>query len=195
MRKCFLFFGILALFVVVSGCGSAGKSSGDVAADLDKYDVMNPKAEVQEGDFIYRLVSEQKEYPDGQSVILYGELEYVGDQSEMTIQHAASPFYFPIKEKVRGIDIPYPMPEPLVTTTLKKGEPLKTKYTGSGTYSEEDEKAYVEFMKDFIDNGFPEGYYIVHGYADFVVPKDASHEPDQYHIAAQVDFKVKSFTK
>ncbi|WP_338448056.1 hypothetical protein R4Z09_17625 [Niallia oryzisoli] len=191
MRKWLLFIWILALFVFVSGCGTEGKSSNHPEKELDHYDVVNMKAEVQEGDFIYRLVSEQKEYLDGQSVILYGELEYVGDQSEMTIQHATSPFYFPIEEKIRGIDIPYPMPEPLVTTTLKKGEPLRTEYTGGGAYSEEDKKAYVEFMKDFIENGFPTGYYIVNGYADFLVPKDGSQEPDKYYLEAQVDFKVK----
>jgi len=191
MKKWLVFISILAFFVIGSGCGTEGKSSKDVAGELDQYDVQNPNAEVKEGDFVYRLVSEQKVYPNGQSVTLYGELEYIGNEQEITIQHAASPFYFPIEEKIRGIDIPYPMPEPLVTTTLNKGEPLRVNYTGSGAYSEQDKKAYIEFMKDFIENGFPTGYYVVNGYADFMVPKDPNLEPDKYHLKAQVEFKVK----
>ncbi|KAA9021835.1 hypothetical protein F4V44_16455 [Niallia endozanthoxylica] len=176
----------------MGGCGTSGKSNEDLSEELDKYDVVHSKAEMQDGDFIYRLVSEQEEYADGQSVTLYAELEYIGEQSEVTIEHAASPFYFPMEEKIRGFEIPYPMPEPLVMTTLKKGEALRVSYTGSGAYSEDDEKAYVEFMKDFIKNGFPTGYYTVDGFADFWVQKnDHKNEPDRYHIEAQVDFKVK----
>jgi len=192
MKKWLVFTWVLALFVFIGGCGTSGKSNEDLSKELDKYDIAQSNAEVQDGDFIYRLVSKQEEYSDGQSVTLYGELEYVGEQSEVVIEHAASPFYFPMEEKIHGFDIPYPMPEPLVTTTLKKGEPLRVSYTGSGAYSENDEKAYVDFMKDFIENGFPTGFYIVNGFADFWVQKnDHNNEPDRYHIEAQVDFKVK----
>ncbi|WP_071394369.1 hypothetical protein [Bacillus tuaregi] len=193
LKKWLLFGGFLVLFVLVSGCGTAdGMSSDELSAELAKYDVVNSKSEVQNGDFIYRLVSEQKEYPNGQSVILFAELEYVGDQAEITIQHAASPFYFPMVEKIRGFDISYPMPEPLISTTLKKGEPLRIQYTGSGAYSEEDEMEFVKFMKDFMENGFPTGYYVVNGYADFLVPKeDPNQAPEKVLLEAQVDFKVK----
>lgn len=188
MRKILLFIGLL-LTLFVSGCG-AGNNSSDITSKVDSYDVVRTAAEVQEGYFVYRLVSEKETYSDSQSVKLYGELEYVGEQEEITIYHAASPFYFPMEEKVRGVEIPYPMPEPLGSTTLLKGKPFRVEYTGSGAYSEEDEKEYVKFMKDFIENGFPTGYYLVNGYADFFVQKETNREPDKYHLEAQIDFKV-----
>lgn len=166
-------------------------NNSDIALKVDSYDVVRTKAEVQEEDFIYRLVSEKEQYSDSNAVKVYGELEYIGEQEEITIYHAASPFYFPMEEKVRGIEIPYPMPEPLGSTTLTKGKPFQVEYTGSGAYSEEDEKEYVKFMKDFIENGFPTGYYLVDGYADFFVQKETNEEPDKYHLEVQIDFKVK----
>lgn len=189
MRKTLLCIGIL-LSLFVSGCGIKNDSS-DITSKVDSYDVVRTKAEVQEGDFIYRLISQREEYSDNKSVEVYGELEYVGTKEEITIYHAASPFYFPMEEKVRGIKIPYPMPEPLGSTTLIKGKPFQVEYTGSGAYSEEDEKEYVKFMKDFIENGFPTGYYLVDGYADFFVQRKANEEPDKYHLEAQIDFKIK----
>lgn len=107
----------------------------------------------------------------------------------VTIFHAASPFFFPMVEKIRGYEIPYGMNEPLLTTTLVRGEPLREAYTSSGGYSAEDEAEYVRFMKAFIEEGFPVGHYIVHGFADFYV-EAADGEMDTHRLEAQIDFVV-----
>ena len=46
-------------------------------------------------------------------------------------------------------------------------------------------------MKDFIQNGFPLGYYVVDGYADFFIETNPNKEPEKFHPTAQIDFKVK----
>jgi hypothetical protein len=188
MRKSALWISLLFV-LFVSGCGT--NHEDDILAELDNYDVRSVKDEVTEGDFIYRLYTEKEEYLGSEPIKIYAELEYIGEQDEITIFHAASPFYFPIEEKIRGIQIPYAMPQPLLNTTLKKGEPFRRAYTSSGAYSEKDEKEYKDFMKDFIQHGFPSGYYVVDGYADFFIKTNPNEEPQKFHPSAQIDFKVK----
>lgn len=45
-------------------------------------------------------------------------------------------------------------------------------------------------MKDFIENGFPPGYYVVDGYADFYIEGNPNEEPKTFHPTAQINFKV-----
>ncbi|MBO8171515.1 MAG: hypothetical protein H0Z33_06480 [Bacillaceae bacterium] len=160
---------------------------------MDDFQVQNTQDEVTEGDFTYRLVTEKKEYQQGEPVRIYAELVYTGDREEITIYHAASPFYFPMVEKTRGFTIDYPMEQPLVSTTLKKGEPIQKEYRRSGGYGSQDEKAYIDFMKSFLEEGFPAGYYVVNGFADFYVEWDENGEKVKrdYRIEAEIDFKVK----
>ncbi|RBW68845.1 hypothetical protein DS031_14890 [Bacillus taeanensis] len=156
------------------------------------------KAEVTEGDFVYRLVSEKEIYQDSEDVKLYAELEYVGDQEEIKIYHAASPFYFPIVEKTRNYNIEYAMNEPLLTTTLEKGKPFREEYRGGGAYGSQDEQDYVEFMKDFMENGFPVGEYTVNGFADFFIEanehdkkaEEKLEDKEKYKMQAQIEFEV-----
>ena len=188
MRKSTLWISLFFV-LILSGCSTNDEEA--MLAKLENYDVQSVKDEVTAGDFIYRLFTEKEEYLSNEAVKMYAELEYIGDQDEITIFHAASPFYFPIEEKIRGIQIPYPMPEPLLSTTLKKSQPFRQEYTSSGAYSEEDEKEYKDFMKDFIQNGFPLGYYVVDGFADFFIEINPNEEPQKFHPTAQIDFKVK----
>ena len=81
---------------------------------------MTTTAEVIEGDFIYRLVSEEAQYSEDDMVDVYAELEYIGELDEVTISHAASPFYFPMVEETRDYKIDYAMNEPLLYSTLIK---------------------------------------------------------------------------
>ncbi|MBD3921670.1 hypothetical protein H8B09_23085 [Paenibacillus sp. PR3] len=151
---------------------------------------MGSSAEVKDDDFVYRLVAETAEDQAADSVKLYAELEYVGDQDEVTITHAMSPFYFPMKETTRGYGIGYMMDQPLITTTLKKGEPLREEYHGSGGYSEDqDPKDYIQFIKDFGANGFLPGRYEVNGFADFNYLVGEKREP--HKLSATVVFTVK----
>ena len=178
------------LTLLLSSCTYELESDNEVTK-LDNYEVIKTMDEVTEGDFIYRLVTEKGEYLDNESVNIYAELEYIGDNEEITIYHAASPFFFPMVEKIRDYSIDYPMDEPLISTKLIKGKPLREEYKRSGGYSSQDEKEYVNFMKSFLDNGFPTGYYVVNGFADFYVQSNENGNKEKYNIKAQIDFKVK----
>ncbi len=181
--------GLVVIGLTACGTGNQGEKRSSVAAnDLDVYNVQQTTVEVTEGDFIYRLVSKKDHYKD-EEVQLYAELEYVGEKDEIAIYHAASPFYFPMKEEMRGFNINYPMNEPLVETILQQGEPYREEYQRSGWYSDQDEEEYQYFMKDFLENGFPNGYYIVNGFADFYVGPE-NEEKDMYRMEGQIDFKV-----
>jgi len=180
----------IMLTLLLSSCTYELESDNEVTK-LDNYEVIKTMDEVIEGDFIYRLVTEKGEYLDNESVNIYAELEYIGDNEEITIYHAASPFFFPMVEKIRDYSIDYPMDEPLISTKLIKGKPLREEYKRSGGYSSQDEKEYVNFMKSFLDNGFPTGYYVVNGFADFYVQSNENGNKEKYNIKAQIDFKVK----
>ncbi|KGX83820.1 hypothetical protein [Pontibacillus marinus] len=178
---------LILLITVLTGCST---NHTNEQSQLDQYEVSNTVAEIKKGDFIYRLVTEKKVYQNNDSINLYAELEYVGDKDKIKIYHGATPIYFPMSEKTRGYQIPYNTTDPLRTTILKKGEPLIKEYGGSGSYSQEDKEAYIDFMKSVMDHTLPKGYYVVDGYVDFYVIEENEEEKD-YRINAQVDFKVK----
>ncbi|WP_096200728.1 hypothetical protein [Bacillus sp. FJAT-45350] len=183
---------LLVSFVtfVLASCG-LGENRENGTSGTDDYVVANSSSETVEGDFVYRLVSEEEEYLQREEVKIYAELEYIGDKEEITIYHAASPFYFPMKEKTREYSIEYAMNEPLLSTTLTKGEPLQEYYQGSGGYGSNDDKDYINFMKKIMKNKFPVGYYEVLGSAEFFV-EISENENGTYKLNALIDFKVKN---
>lgn len=183
---------LLMCTMMLTACGDKNKPNADSpqAPANQNVDEVPSSKEVKDGDFVYRLVAETAEDQAAGSVKLYAELEYVGDQDEVTITHAMSPFYFPMKETTRGYDISYMMEEPLITTTLKKGEPLREQYRVSGGYSaDQDPKDYIQFIKDFTANGFLPGRYEVNGFADFNYLVGDKSEP--HKLSATVAFTVK----
>lgn len=188
MKK-FTFPALLLLVPLMAACGTGGDTPADAIASIDDYAVSTTEATAEDGDFIYRLVSEREQYSSGGSVELYAELEYVGEQDSIDIYHAGSAFFFPMNEQTRGYQLDYPMEEPLLTTTLTKGEPLREQYSGSGGYSDQEEAAYIEFMQQVMNNEFPQGYYVVDGYADFYTETPDGVQTD-YQIHAEIDFKV-----
>jgi hypothetical protein len=200
MKKILIMLFIMFV-LLIGGCGT-GETSDNAASNGDNEDNSKKeeivKAGITDGDFVYRLVSEKGTYQDGEDVKLYAELEYVGDKEEIKIYHASSPFYFPIVENTRNYNIPYPMTEPLLTTTLEKGKPLREEYRGGGAYGSEDEQGYVEFMKDFMENGFLVGEYTVKGIADFYLDKNGNdeknengvEEKEEYKMNAEIEFEV-----
>ncbi|WP_084243129.1 hypothetical protein [Planomicrobium okeanokoites] len=188
--KRLLHFLLLLLTLLLAACGTAEEpANGDSSASVEDYTVKATEAEATEGDFIYRLVSEKEEYASGGPVELYAELEYIGEEDSIDIFHAGSAFFFPMEEKTRGYQLDYPMIEPLLMTTITKGEPLRESYTGSGGYSVQDDDRYIEFMKQITSNQFPRGYYVVNGYADFYT-ETADDAQTKYEMHAEVDFKV-----
>ncbi|WP_181346861.1 hypothetical protein [Thalassobacillus sp. CUG 92003] len=191
MRKLIVLLFALVVFIL-SSCASDRDPIDNSASKSNNDDVSNTESEKKEGDFIYRLVTEKAEYRESDSVNLYAELEYIGNSDEVVIYHAASPFYFPMVEKTRNYELAYPMNEPLISTTLKKGEPLRQKYIKSGGYGSQEESDYVKFMKRFLEeDGFPKGSYVVNGFAYFYI-EGSEKNKKEYKIKGQVDFKVQA---
>jgi hypothetical protein len=177
---------VVCLGILLSGCTDKHYLTDNGASKLHQSEVIN---EVTEGDFVYRLFSEREEYGEYESVSIYAELEYIGNKKKVTISHAGSPFYFPISEKTRNYEIPYPMIFPRLSTVLIKGKPLVEKYQGSGgAYGSEDENDYVQFMKSIIENNFPAGNYVVKGFANFSI--ESKDEEIEVSLGTQINFKV-----
>lgn len=192
MKKLCMLFTLIFVFIL-SSC-TANEETKKKESLLDEYKVMNHYSTVKVKDFIYRIVSENKEYADNEKIKIYAELEYVGNEDQVTIYHAASPFYFDIEEKTRSYDIGYIMNQPLVKTTIVKGKPLREEYiVGNGGYSGDDPKEYVDFMKTIMETKrLPYGYYILNGRADFYVEtvKNGKNVEIDYNISSSIDFKV-----
>lgn len=179
-----LFYTVSVIFLLTA-CGTTKNPTVD--------DTPYPTdATTTEGDFDYRLYTEQESYSEHTNPAVFAELTYIGEEESIDIYHAASPFYFPMKERARGFDIDYAMNEPLLMTTLKKDEPFRQKYSFAGGYSDNDEKDYVNFVQDLIDNGFPEGDYVIDGLADFYTkdPSEATVD-EKFKLKATIGFTVK----
>ncbi len=182
--------------IILVGCNEKEKPRVQ-NTPLENTQVENPQATLEigkeaiEGDFRYRLVTEKAEYIENEPVKIYAELEYIGNKKEIEIFHAASPFYFPMVEKTRDVQISYAMAQPLVSTTLSKGVPIRQDYAGSGGYSSEEEEEYINFIKRIMKNEFPVGHYVVDGAAAFSVRTNGeTSEKREYSIKTQIEFKV-----
>lgn len=181
---CKTWFLLIMVSLFVTGCNVQKNS------DVTEGEPKTPSvAEASSGDFHYRLTAESDEFEAGGPIRMYAELEYTGEGKSIDIYHAASPFYFHIHEKTRNFEIPYAMNEPLIMTTLVKGEPLREDYRRSGGYSEKDAKAYQEFTKQVMDGKFPEGFYEVDGSAAFYTGNPEKDMTD-YDIHATIRFSV-----
>ncbi|ACX63120.1 hypothetical protein GYMC10_0820 [Paenibacillus sp. Y412MC10] len=196
MRR-YLYMGFI-LMLMLTGCAKQELQGADPTGPSLNKAARGSQAEITDGDFVYRLVSEKEEYEQGDQVQVYGELEYIGKEDEITIGHAASAFYFPMKELTRDYNISYAMNEPYITTKLKKGEPLREYYKIGGGYDSRDDKKFKDFIHSLKD-GFPGGRYVVYGSADFVIDamsQGASQsgsdgeEPKRYKIQAEIEFSV-----
>ncbi len=190
MKKLSFIMSLVLLSIGLLGCQQSNNEKVDNKVNASQ--TLETKAEVIEGDFVYRLVSEKTEYSKNEPIKIYAELEYTGDKEEIEIAHSASPFSFPMVETTRDYGIDYNMNEPLLSTKLIKGEPLREEYRGSGGYGSEDKQEYKDFMKQIMNLEFPEGHYVVNGIANFYIINDEeSEQVKKYYITAQVEFMVK----
>ncbi|MED4015206.1 hypothetical protein ACWE42_13700 [Sutcliffiella cohnii] len=178
MKKLFILFFVIGFSLV--GCSQEPKN------EISEPEVKKTIDENVQGDFVFRLVSEKKEYGDGENVKLYGEITYTGDKDEVTITHSSSAILFSLEEKGRGFNIGYSVEDIELVTVLKKGEPYREEYVKSGGYDAGDPSDYVRFIKRFLNNeGFPSGYYIVNGETDFFLK-----DKERVNIKATINFKV-----
>ncbi len=179
---------LFAVVFLLTACSPVEKKD-----DFNQTNESFPPAEtkVQEGDFTYRLLSEKDNYDKFGDTAIFAELTYVGEMDSIDIYHSASPFYFPLEERTRGFEVDYLMNEPLIVTRLVKGEPFRQKYNIAGGFSDIDDAKYVEFIKTLMNEGFPEGEYIIHGSADFYIVNPAgATDKETYNINADIGFTV-----
>ncbi|AXI01036.1 hypothetical protein DV702_15710 [Sporosarcina sp. PTS2304] len=164
-----------------TGMNTASNSSVEDQQEL------TARTEVNEGDFIYRLVSEKDHYTEGEPVNIYAELEYIGAEKEVEINHGSSPFFFPMTETTRNYEIEYGVTMPFVRTFLEQGVPLRQTTTGGGSYSEHSKEEYKNFMKRVMRQDYPSGHYIVNGAVKFTL---AGEKEVEYMIEAQIEFTI-----
>ncbi|WP_225223907.1 hypothetical protein [Solibacillus merdavium] len=189
MRKITVILSFVFISIILFGCQQSNDKKLD--NEVSYTDKLETQAEVTEGDFTYRLVTEKAEYSENEPIKIYAELEYTGDKGEIEIFHAASPFSFPMVETTRNYEIEYAMDMPLLSKTLVKGEPLRGEYVGSGGYSSEDQNEYQDFMKQIMNKEFPAGHYVVNGIADFDIRvSEGTESKEKYQLEAQVGFSV-----
>lgn len=128
------------MFLSIGLFGCQQNNDKKVDSETLNTENLGTKAEVTEGEFVYRLVTEKAEYDENEPIKIYAELEYIGDKEKIEILHAASPFYFPMVETTRNYEIDYSMEQPALGTVILRGEPLRTEYRGSGGYGSQDKK-------------------------------------------------------
>ena len=184
------FIYLLTLVFVLAACGTGEVPNSGTKEKLDE-PLLPTLAEAQEGDFFYRLVTEKDVYDEFGDLEIFAELTYVGELESIDIYHAASPFFFPLEEKTRGIEIDYAMNQPLIITTLQKGKPLRQEFAFAGGYSDNDPVEYVKFIKTIINDGFPEGEYIIHGSTEFTTAEPpVVEQKDNHLLKADIGFTV-----
>lgn len=136
-------------------------------------------SETEAGDFILRLVSEKAVYEAGEEVTIVGKLKYIGEEEELTISHAESPFWFEFVEVTRGIEIPFSMLEIERETALVQNQWHEKEYQKQTMYNEEDNEA--DFLNVFMnEEGFPPGEYEVELRSEFIVKNGESKEEHSY---------------
>ncbi|HIW35013.1 MAG TPA: hypothetical protein IAA29_19735 [Candidatus Paenibacillus intestinavium] len=134
------------------------------------------------------MISVKDEYIVGEKVELHAELEYVGQQLEITITHAASPIGISLHEKNSNIGFGYVMDQPLITTILKQGSTFQQEYKFSGFSLNDSTKEYKELYNQLADGHFPKGEYVITAKAKFTdVTSDPKHN---FEMQVSTSFKV-----
>ncbi|WP_301107244.1 hypothetical protein [Sporosarcina sp.] len=186
MKKILIIFTLTILSsIALYGCQKTEQVKDEEQSP--KPDELYTISEVVEGDLIYRLISEEEHYDEGENVEIFAELEYAGQKAEVEISHGSSPFLFPMTETTRDYEIEYAVTMVGKRTVLKKGEPMRQELNGGGSYSDQDKEEYKEFMKKVMKANYPSGHYIVDGRANFYVEDEMEKE---YTIEAQIEFYV-----
>lgn len=184
--------GLFIIMVMLLGaCSNEGEPSAEAAPSVEKLadQELSSESEIQQGDFVLRLVSKKKSYGSDEKVLMTAMLKYVGDKSEETIYHAMYPLAFGVTETTRGIDMGTEMEQPLLTTVMKRGEWVTREYAKSGGYDTYDTSDRTVFVKRFLaGDGFPKGVYRVNGIADFFTK--AGEDESKYLLMTDITIAV-----
>ncbi|WP_056833046.1 hypothetical protein [Psychrobacillus sp. FJAT-21963] len=176
IKKIFL---LIFILIALVACGTA-KQDDEQIFSKDNKGIMD--------DFIFQLKSEKDTYTLNEPLQIYAQLEYVGESDEITIYHASSPFILELKELNTNFDFGYAMDTPLLSSTLKKREPLRIPYSFSGGYNEFSPDDYVQFVNKLMDGEFPIGRYVITGKTDFYIETDEAKQT--YNMEQSIEFEV-----
>ena len=165
MKKLFHF---LLIFLLLSGCSHSAFEDPIMETEKPELTTLQNMTEKQHGDFVLQIGSEKKIYKVNEEVKFIARLKYIGKLPEFRIFHAASPFYFEVKETTRDIYLPFAMDQPLLSTNLLKGEWLEGEYNKIGLFIDGDDDPNQIFNTELMKNpGYPEGEYEVKVTAKF----------------------------
>lgn len=173
-----------------AGAGNQEPEPSPTSALKEEELVLSTK--VTEGDFELALYTSKTHYAVDETIKVYAELTYTGEQEQIEIGHSMYPVGFTIEEHTRDMSIPGFMNEPYIVTTLKKDEPVKYEYSFSGGYSEQDGEDYIAFVKELMDEQFPEGQYTIAAHASFVehAAHDGADGKPSYQFSNSISFVV-----
>lgn len=169
---------ILCLFFILSivllGCGAT--TTPEPSTDHAKHSnerVLLANAEVEEGDFVYRLYTTSDGF---NKIVITAELTYVGEKHSIEIFHGDPILLFTLQESTRDVNIDMLIREIGATTTLRKNIPIKKKYNVSNGIILDNSKANQTFFEKLkTSQVFPHGEYTINGYAIFFSGEDKEH--------------------
>lgn len=184
---------VCSLFILlIAGCGEAERQHDpNVASSKFNSPFANVVLELQdkvlEGDYELAIYSRKTEYAVNESVIIFAELTYIGEQKEIEITHTMYPVSFGTVENTRNAHFARMIDQPLGTTLLKKNEPMLYAYQFNGAlFPISDNSEHADFMDELSNHTFPVGEYTITAYADFKVQDEAI----LHHFDASITFEV-----
>jgi hypothetical protein len=173
-----IYLSIFALLVLLSACTPENDLN---EANAERSPVIS---ETEAGDFTVRLVSERGYYKQDEQIRIGAQIKYTGDEEEIHITHADSPFIFEIREVTRGIDIPAGAENDSGETTLIRETWHRETYSKSMANNFEENEFLTEF---YSHDGFPSGEYEIELNTEFYT---ADEERQRHHYYTSIMIQV-----
>jgi len=190
MNKWLTLFLIVCALSLATSCSisEAQVEKPLIPLNSQKHSITSDSNSVQSNDFVLRMISTKEEYIVGEKVELYAELEYVGQQPEIIITHAASPIGISLHENNSNIGFGYVMDQPLISTILKQGNAFRQEYKFSGFSLDGSNKEYKELYNQLADGHFSKGEYVMTAKANFT--DITSTLSENYEMQVSTSFRV-----
>ena len=172
---------------ILEACDDSG-SNTTLVDEINNFDAIQSFSEITEDPYMLRVGSVKEEYKVGEEVELFGELHYLGNKV-IKLMSGDSVIQFHIEEKTQNVQVVNIVRDIAVYRDLKKNRPIRESYQKELIHIEGVDEDYNRFMEEFMnEKGFPPGYYIVKGVAEFVVILDG--ESEIVRLETEIDFKV-----